>query len=202
MSWDDEAAGWNDNPAVVAYSRAAFRALGDLCMQHPVSLSEARILDFGCGTGLLTEAMAARGAQVVGLDVSPKMIAVLQAKIDGGLQGVTAVAGLLGDARGDLGGPFDLITCSSVCAFLDDYPATISTLAGLLSAGGLLVQWDWELDPSADEPFGLSRSQIQDALSAAGLSEVTVGVGFTEPFEGMTMAPLQGSGRRLQGAML
>lgn len=191
MSWDDEAAGWNDNPAVIAYSRAAFRSLGDLCVQQGVSLSGARVLDFGCGTGLLTEAMAVQGAQVVGLDVSPKMIAVLQAKIDGGLQGVTAVAGLLDAVRG----PFDLITCSSVCAFLDDYPATVATLAGLLSAGGLLVQWDWELDPSADEPFGLSRSQIQGALSAAGLSEVIVGVGFTEAFEGMTMAPLQGSGR-------
>jgi hypothetical protein len=51
-------------------------------------------------------------------------------------------------------------------------------------------EWDdyaaeWDDDPAAREA----------ALSGAGLESVTVGVGFTQEYEGETMAPLMGSGR-------
>lgn len=39
-----------------------------------------RVIDLGCGTGTLTEQIAARGAEVLGLDADPNMIAVAQAK--------------------------------------------------------------------------------------------------------------------------
>ncbi|MFK7926628.1 MAG: hypothetical protein AB8H79_00450 [Myxococcota bacterium] len=66
----------------------------------------------------------------------------------------------------------------------------------MLTPGGLLVQWDWELDPTQDEPFGLSRDQIAHALNGAGLVGVAVDIGFKLPFEGYTMAPLRGIGQR------
>ena len=67
------------------------------------------------------------------------------------------------------GDQFDLVVCSSVCAFLDDYPGTVNTLVQLLKPGGLFVQWDWELDPHAQEPFGLTREQVKTTLLSSGL---------------------------------
>lgn len=193
MSWDDAAATWDDDPAVQAYSRAAFQSLLALLEERGRTLEGARVLDFGCGTGLLTAAMAERAAHVTGLDLSRPMIDVLAAK---SLPNVTALTGSLQDHALP---PFDLITCSSVLAFVDDYPATVAALGARLAPGGLLVQWDWELDPTAEEPFGLARGTIQQALGAAGLSEVTVRVGFDVPFEQMRMRPLLGFGLRARG---
>ena len=70
------------------------------------------------------------------------------------------------------------------------------TLSRLLRPGGAFVQWDWELAPASDEPFGLTRSQIEEALNTAGLREVLVDVAFDIEFEGERMRPLLGFGIR------
>jgi 2-polyprenyl-3-methyl-5-hydroxy-6-metoxy-1,4-benzoquinol methylase len=190
MSWDDEADTWDDDPAVQAYSRAAFRSLQAVLDEAGVLLAGARVLDFGCGTGLLTAAMAAQAEHVVGLDLSKAMVDRLRAKR---LPNVRALSGLVADHEL---GPFDLITCSSVCAFVPDYPAVADTLTRLLAPGGLFVQWDWEFDPAVDDSFGLTRSAMHQALVGAGLEGVLVRVGFQEPFGDQTMAPLLGTGQR------
>ena len=83
--WADEAAGWDDNPAVVAYADAAFASL-----EAAMPLArDMRVLDFGCGTGLLTERMAPHVSEVVAVDASPAMIEVLASK---GLPNVTHAA--------------------------------------------------------------------------------------------------------------
>ncbi len=196
MSWDDEAATWDDSEPVRAYARGAWRSLQEVCAERGVRLEGARVLDFGCGTGLLTEQVAPQAGEVVALDVSAAMLEVLQGK---GLDNVRTVLGELADAVGEgalAAGTFDLVVCSSVCAFVPDYPATTALLAGLLAPSGLFVQWDWELDPVAEEPMGLSREAVREALEGAGLRDVTIDVGFREPFEDVVMAPLRGVGRR------
>jgi 2-polyprenyl-3-methyl-5-hydroxy-6-metoxy-1,4-benzoquinol methylase len=189
MEWDDAAAGWDDHEAVRAYGAAAYDALVAHLGREGRAVDGADVLDFGCGTGQLAVRMAAAGARVVGLDVSSKMIEVLQGKE---VEGVTAVAGDL-DA---VDGSFDLITCSSVLAFVPDHPAMVRQLAARLRPGGWLVHWDWVLDPTEEEPYGLSLAGSEAALRAAGLVDVDVRTGFEVAFEGQTMAPLMGVGRR------
>jgi 2-polyprenyl-3-methyl-5-hydroxy-6-metoxy-1,4-benzoquinol methylase len=201
MSWDEYADRWDDDAAVRAYSGGAISALLRLEEAEEVQLGGARVLDFGCGTGLLAEKMAAKVDWVVALDTSRAMIEVLKGKVSRrSLDRVLPIAGSLEDALATQGDvfkhPFDLITCSSVCAFLDDYPETVESLAKLLRPGGALVQWDWELDPDSDEPFGLTRGQIEGALSAAGLKVVRVDVAFDIEFEDKHMRPLIGVGVR------
>jgi len=81
-----------------------------------------------------------------------------------------------------------------VCAFVEDYAATVAQLVELLATGGLFVQWDWELDPEAEQAMGLSREAMATTLAAAGLEGISVDVGFEQPFEGQIMAPLMGVG--------
>lgn len=189
MSWDDAAATWDDDQAVQAYSRAAFRSLQEVLSARGASLAGARVLDFGCGTGLLTAQLAAEAAHVIGLDTSAAMLSVLDQK---GISNVQTTSGPLAALDVEV----DLITCSSVLAFVPDYPAAVRALAEKLAPGGLLVQWDWALDPGAEEPFGFTPDDIQAALAAAGLVDVSVEIGFREPFAGNIMAPLRGVGRK------
>lgn len=191
--WDEHAEGWDDNVAVRQYAAAAFESLTALLQRRDKSLEASRVLDFGCGTGLLAVKLAASAREVVALDPSAPMIAKLQAKVDGlGLTHVHPIASTL--ERANIVGPFDLIVCSSVCAFLDDYEGTVARLASMLCPGAAFVQFDWELDSQADEPFGLNREAIADALQQAGLIEPHIATAFEVSVDGTVMKPLVGLG--------
>ena len=201
MDWNDHAATWDEDPAVRSYAEGAFDALTRILQRESIELAGLRVLDFGCGTGLLTESLATAAAQVVGLDPATRMIEVLRTKLQArGWTHVHAVADTLEGATAreysPVAGPFDLVVCSSVCAFLPDYPGTVADLAGRLAPGGLFVQFDWERNDDDAEPYGLSRIEIHEALAHAGLTAVSVEVGFERPMGDMTMRPLAGTGRR------
>ena len=200
MTWDEHATDWDDNEAVRAYSRAAFGCLQRLQDVGRFDVDGARILDFGCGTGLLTERLARRAEWIVAVDTSAAMIEILSAKLARlGLSNVEAIAGSVESAQRDrpsiFGVPFDLVVCSSVCAFLEDYPGTVAMLVGLLRRGGWFVQWDWELNTEDSEPFGLTRRQVTNTLVEAGLEQVQVDTAFEVEAEGQMMRPIMGFGR-------
>jgi SAM-dependent methyltransferase len=91
---------------------------------------------------------------------------------------------------------YDLIVCSSVLAFVDDYQAEVEALFGHLAPGGLFVQWDWEAEAGQEEPGGLAATEIRRTLEHVGLDSVGVGVGFEISVDGHTMQPIMGSGTR------
>ena len=187
--WDRYAAGWDDDPAVRAYADAAFASLTALLAEAELSLDGARVIDFGCGTGRLTEHLLAAGAAVHAIDTSPAMLRVLSDKADRwGWKDLHC-----SDSLPERGAGFDLVACASVCAFLDDYPGTVAELASRLGPGGMFVQWDWERTGGDDH--GLARTEIHEALTAAGLADVSVGTAFTVEVEGQAMSPLMGHGR-------
>lgn len=174
MEWDQYADHWDSNPDVLSYAKSAFATLAEV-----IELGGLRVLDFGCGTGLLTERMARLAREVVALDASAKMIAVLDGKQ---LPNVTPVAGLLSeewltDSR-PLARPFDLIVASSVCAFLPDYERTLSLLATLLVPGGTLVQWDW-LVTDAGAGYGFTEARVKKAYEQSGLLLQSLGQAFS-----------------------
>lgn len=201
MDWNEHAGGWDDDPAVRTYAAATFETIAAQLQRLARSLSDLRVLDFGCGTGVLTESLAPACREVVALDPAAKMIEVLRAKItNNGWSNVRAINATLADARSHeadpLTPPFDLVVCSSVCAFVPDYPATVRELAAVLGKGGIFMQFDWERDDSDEEPFGLTAAEIGAALEAAGLTERIVGTAFERPMGEMTMKPLLGLGLR------
>ena len=189
-SWDDHAAGWDDDPAARSYAAAAFDSLLVALDERGVGLSGSVVCDFGCGTGLMTERLVDRVDSVDAVDTSSAMLHVLAAKI--AERGWTNVR-----ARMDVPSStssHDLVVCSSVCSFLEDYPGTMRKLAGLLGPGGLFVQWDWERDDD-DDSHGLTRSEIRDAITSAGLVDVHVDTAFEVDVDGQVMRPLIGVGQ-------
>jgi 2-polyprenyl-3-methyl-5-hydroxy-6-metoxy-1,4-benzoquinol methylase len=192
MDWDAYAADWDDDLAARTYAEAAFGSLLDRAAARGIDLEGVDACDFGCGTGLLTEHLAERCDRIDAVDTSPAMLAVLDAKIE--RRGWTHVRTMRTPPAPPAA--YDLVVCSSVCAFLDDYPGTVASLVGQLRPGGLFVQWDWERDPADDDPHGLARDQIRDVLEDAGLVAVLVDTGFTVEVGTETMTPLMGVGRK------
>jgi 2-polyprenyl-3-methyl-5-hydroxy-6-metoxy-1,4-benzoquinol methylase len=189
-SWDDLAGDWDSDPGPRAYAAAAFDSLADALATRAIPLRGTRVLDFGCGTGLLTERLATICAGIDATDASPAMLAVLRGKIArAGWGHVRAL-----DDVGDAAGPYDLIVASSVCAFLDDYPGTVRALARLLGPRGVFIQWDWEREEDDPDAHGLTRGEISAALAAAGLEAVEVAGAFTIEIDGAAVEPLRGVG--------
>lgn len=123
-----------------------------------------RVLEIGCGTGTLTTLMAARGATVTAIDVSPTMLAEAQKKIDGEDLGERVIlkhmdATLIGDHFPPES--FDLIVSTLVFSELssDEQRYVLEACAQLLAPGGRLLIAD-EVVPSrtpARLPYFLVR---------------------------------------------
>ena len=170
--WDEYAQTWNDNPDVITYSEKAFQSL-----RSTLDIQGLRILDFGCGTGLLTEKLALTARSVVALDTSEQMLMVLQAKR---LPRVTCISAELSGqsiaAEPELTNQFDLIVASSVCSFLPDYLNTLSLCKRLLLPEGHFIQWDW-LAATPDE-FGMHPDKIAQTFQQVGLHERSITTAF------------------------
>lgn len=193
--WNDYADGWDSNSEARLYASRAFAALDSHAGITGGAWQAKRVLDFGCGTGLLTEKIAGHVKDVVAVDTSDRMIAVLK---DKNLPNVRALhADLLGGSVEGAGGwlsGFDLICASSVCGFLPDYAGAVAALSRLLNSGGLFVQWDWHSDGSGG--FGLTEQQIQAALTAAKLGSIRVEQAFEIKADTQPMPVLMGMGVR------
>ncbi len=200
-TWDERAAGWEDQKETHRYAEQAFASIESLIPSLLGDWAQLRVLDFGCGTGLLTERLAPLCNHVVGLDLSSKMIAVLEEKCDReDINNVTPIAGMVRDpsVRGHIGltAPFDLVVASSVCSFLPDFPSTLGVLISLLRPGGLFVQWDWQVDAAGSWAEGFTPEGIASVYEAALLGVVQIGTGFMFSFGGKEMGVLLGIGQR------
>jgi 2-polyprenyl-6-hydroxyphenyl methylase/3-demethylubiquinone-9 3-methyltransferase len=105
-------------------------------VQERARLQGARVLDVGCGGGLLTESLARAGATVTGIDLAPSMIdtARLHA-LDAGLEIDYRLDSAESLARAHAG-TFDVVTCMEMLEHVPDPAATIGVLGALARPGG------------------------------------------------------------------
>lgn len=167
--WDEYAENWDVDPSVEQYAKNAFSELLD-----SININGLTVLDFGCGTGALTQLMSPSVESIVAIDPSSEMIKLLDKKA---LNNVTSICDYLSSELvqnfPELKNKFDLIVASSVCGFLPDYEMTLSLLKSLLKKDGLFVQWDW-LSEDDSSGMGLSEKRVKQAFLASGFVSIKV----------------------------
>ena len=108
----------------------------DLTMLHP--FAGLRILDIGCGGGLLSEPMARLGAAVVGADAAPRNIPVAQ--IHAQQSGLTIdYRHTTAEALAAAGEQFDVVLNMEVVEHVSDPLAYLTACRQLLKPGGLMI---------------------------------------------------------------
>ena len=117
--------------ATVRAGRERMRAV--LLDLLPADLSGLRVLDAGCGTGDGARALAARGADVVAIDVSPNLVEIAQARTPRALSG--RIDWRAGDMTDPRLGRFDHVLAMDSLIYYDT-----ETLAGLLAGLSNRVQ--------------------------------------------------------------
>jgi 2-polyprenyl-6-hydroxyphenyl methylase/3-demethylubiquinone-9 3-methyltransferase len=98
-------------------------------------LAGARVLDVGCGGGLLAESLCGAGASVTAIDLAPTMVETARLHaLDSGLSIDYRVESA--ERLATRPGKFDVVTCMEMLEHVPDPGATIAVLAGLTRPGG------------------------------------------------------------------
>ncbi len=174
--FNQAAASWDENPArqVMANTIAAA-----MLAAIPIE-SSMTVLDFGCGTGLVSLALQPHVQRVIGIDITPGMLAIFDEKVRAyGITNVeTHCLDLCTQSAPDL--QADVIVSAMALHHIADLPSLLPTLVQLLTPGGYLAFADLD---SEDGSFhedktgvyhdGLERDWLISQLQVLGIQDIT-----------------------------
>ncbi len=108
-------------------------------IEEHVPLKGLRVLDVGCGGGILADSMARHGAEVLGIDLATKALKVAQLHaLETETQGVTyreiSAEALAAEAPGS----FDVVTCMEMLEHVPDPSSIVKACANLVKPGGMV----------------------------------------------------------------
>jgi ubiquinone/menaquinone biosynthesis C-methylase UbiE len=175
--FDKEAANWDETPGRVKLAHDIAQAM----MDTGIIKNDINVLDFGCGTGLLTLQLQPSVRSITGVDSSAGMLEILQQKIES--QKLTNVkTQLLNIEEGDrLEGAYDLIVSSMTLHHINDIKELFKHFKLVTNTNGYLCLAD--LDPDEGQfhqdnegvfHFGFDRRSLRKILEEAGFNVVEI----------------------------
>ena len=173
--FDKEAATWGEAPARVKLANDIVAAISD----EIVLTSNMDVLDFGCGTGLLTLRLQPVVRSITGVDSSEGMINVLKAKID--KQNLSNVrTQYIDNEEGDIPeGNYDLIVSGMTLHHVKEIRSLIDRFYGIIAPSGYLCIADLDLDGGKFHDnndgifhFGFDRTELRRYFMDAGFGDI------------------------------
>jgi 2-polyprenyl-3-methyl-5-hydroxy-6-metoxy-1,4-benzoquinol methylase len=169
------AARWDSNPGRVRIANEVAAAI-----RRSVTLSpHMAVLDYGCGTGLLSLQLLPQVGSLCGADSSPAMLEVMTGKI--AAQGIANARTQFVDFEhgAHASGSYDLIVSSMVTHHVPDTAALFAEWFRLLNPGGQIAFADLDSEDGAFHGdntgvfhLGFDRAHLRELLQQAGFSEV------------------------------
>lgn len=169
--FDSVAATWDANPVRVKLAHDVVQAIRGTIPLTP----DTDVLDFGCGTGLLSLGLLPMVRSITGIDSSQGMLDVLNEKIRG--QGFRNMKTICADlAQGDpLPGQYDLVVSSMAFHHIQQTEPLLKALYSALRPGGWIAIADLDSDDgkfheSTEGVFhnGFDRSVLKNGFERAG----------------------------------
>ncbi|MGD9947178.1 MAG: class I SAM-dependent methyltransferase [Desulfobulbus sp.] len=166
---------WDERPQRVQLAKE----IADAILRQLPETSTLDVLDFGCGTGLLTLQLQPLVHSITGVDSSDGMLNVLNSKI-ANLKLANARTFQCNIEQGDvLPGKYDLIVSSMTFHHVREIEPLLSQFHTVLAFGGQLCVADLDQeegrfheDNTGVFHFGFDREQLQQMFHQAGFSQV------------------------------
>jgi 2-polyprenyl-6-hydroxyphenyl methylase / 3-demethylubiquinone-9 3-methyltransferase len=106
-------------------------------IQTHATLAGKHVLDVGCGGGILADAMARKGAQVLGIDLAAKALKVAQLHaLEAQTSGVEYREVSVEDLADQQPAGFDVVTCMEMLEHVPDPASVVRACAKLVKPGG------------------------------------------------------------------
>jgi ubiquinone/menaquinone biosynthesis C-methylase UbiE len=175
--FDQAAATWDDNPVRVTLMKAVASAI----IQQVQPTPKMDMLDYGCGTGLISFFLAPHVGTVTAADSSEGMLAVLRQKIE--QSGVQAIRSIRLDLERDPvpDDRYDLIVTNMVMHHVADTLGMLRKFHALLRPGGALCISDLHIEPGVFHDavaattvhhHGFDRQEFLGRMLQAGFSDL------------------------------
>jgi 2-polyprenyl-6-hydroxyphenyl methylase/3-demethylubiquinone-9 3-methyltransferase len=101
------------------------------------ALRGKRVVDVGCGGGILAESIARRGGDVLGIDLATKPLRVAQLHaIESGTQGLAYREVAVEALAAEMPAQFDVVTCMEMLEHVPDPESVVASCGRLLKPGG------------------------------------------------------------------
>jgi 2-polyprenyl-6-hydroxyphenyl methylase / 3-demethylubiquinone-9 3-methyltransferase len=126
------------NPVRLTYIRDQLCRKFGRDKKAAASLKGLKVLDIGCGGGLVCEPLARLGAEVTGIDPAPENIAAAKGHAKGARLDITYRTTTAEELAAS-GAQFDAVLLLEVIEHVPDVPLFLKTVAPLVKPGGLIV---------------------------------------------------------------
>ena len=166
--FDEQAKKWDDDEEYVSVSKESYATLMKHIGQH-INHEHTRVLNFGCGTGLMEAQLRGDAKQIVGVDVSSGMVERMQYKIDHDQWDNVKVvqADILEDSGATQqlqSGRFDLIISCYTFHHLNDVSAIGKALIKCLGPSGYFCMIEFA---AKEDDYKEFRSNLSDSANAS-----------------------------------